>query len=241
MGSALYGADHNALYEMSLHKRIDDQHRHRGKDHNGILDRFGAGVKLVTLEQKLPVDCCHIGFDYAEGVRLAVEHLISKGHQRIAYVGAPIDRYSRNEMLTGYKNAILNNKITLNEKYIWNGICENDTSDLYELENGRMCAFSMTQLDVPPTAYVCINDMTAMGLIHGLQDRGFAVPENVSVIGFDDIPFSSVTRPPLTTVSQNTTKMGSVAFKKLIEHIEKPESTVSSVMLKPELIVRGTA
>lgn len=199
-----------------------------------------TGVNLVTLEQQLPVECSHIGFDYAEGVKIAIQHLIDQGNTRIAYVGAPIDRYSRREMLRGYKETLMENRLPLNESYIWYGIDEKDTSELYELENGRTCAYSLTSLDPPPTAYVCINDLTALGLIRGLQDKGFRIPEQLSVIGFDDIPLGSVNLPPLTTISQNTFQMGSIAFKQLIDQIKNPEKAAASIVLHPTLIIRGT-
>ena len=197
-----------------------------------------TGIPLVTLEQKMPVPCSHIGFDYAEAARIAVRHLARLGSSRIAYVGAPLDRFSRREMLRGFQLGIAECGLVLPEEYIWYGIDEQDTAAVYELENGQACARSLTKLPHPPSAYFCVNDMTAIGLIRGLQTEGARIPEDVSVIGIDDISFGRINIPSLSTINQHTAQMGSLAFRQLIDQVAHPEACSCTVTLQPELIIR---
>jgi len=169
---------------------------------------------------------------------MAVDYLYAKGHRRIAYVGAPPVYHSRREMLAGYRAAIGEKQLPNHTELEWLGIAEADTMQLYELENGEACARALTQLSEPPTACLCINDQSAIGLIRGLQGLGVRVPEDVSVIGFDNIPQGALVSPALTTIDQRAYEMGTLAFETLYRQIRFPEEPVGSVMLTPRIVER---
>lgn len=196
------------------------------------------GLRVITLEQKQTLDVSHIGFDYRAGAQIMLEHLLSLGHQRIAYVGAPLDRFSRIELLEGYRASLLAHGITPRREYEWLGIQESDSVGIYELENGQACVAALTGGDEAPTACFCINDMTALGLIAALRQRGIRVPEDISVTGFDNIPMGEVCVPPLTTIHQHAYQMGKIAFEQLMKQLNTENSASYTLTLTPELILR---
>lgn len=210
---------------------------------NLIQHALDLSIPVVTLEQKLPnrqAGSCHIGFDYAKGAKMAVDYLYEKGHRRIAFAGAPLVYHSRREMLAGYRAAIEEKGIEPKDAPEWLGINEMDTTKLYELGNGEACAEAFTKLPNPPTAYLCINDQSAIGLIKGLRKLGVKVPGDVSVMGFDNIPQGELITPSLTTVDQKAYEMGSLSFEKLLQKIKNPDSEVEPVMLSPQIIERDS-
>jgi len=161
-------------------------------------------------------------------------------HAEIAFVGAPPVYHSRKEMLAGYRSAIESNHLPLHEELIWLGTEESDTIHLYELENGEACARALTQLPNPPTAYLCINDQSAIGLIRGLQMLGVHVPEDVSVMGFDNIPQGELTHPSLTTIDQQAYEMGRLGAEELFRQIQDPITPIKSTILMPTIIERDS-
>jgi len=214
-----------------------------GCNYNLIQHAQDLSIPVVTLEQTLSCkeeSFCHIGFDYFSGAKLAVDYLYTKGHRRIAFVGAPPIYHSRREMLAGYRAALAEKSIPTPVPLEWLGIDETDTTQLYELGNGEACAQSFTKLPDPPTAYLCINDQSAIGLIKGLQALGIRVPEDVSVIGFDNIPQGALLTPALTTIDQHAYQMGALGFEKLLAQIQNPDIKPESVTLSPQLVERDS-
>jgi LacI family transcriptional regulator, repressor for deo operon, udp, cdd, tsx, nupC, and nupG len=95
----------------------------------------------------------------------------------------------------------------------------------------------LLQLPVLPTAVCCYNDMTALGALHAIHSHGLRVPEDISVTGFDDLFFASLTQPPLTTVRQPMNRMGQLAMESLLR-LMSGEKMVGTIRVEPELVVR---
>ena len=228
--------------EMLLSERVEGLLLASISAETGAVRRaVEMGCAVITLEQELPLPCDHVGFDYRAGARMATGHLIGLGHTRVGFTGAPLDRFSRAAMLEGYRAAMASHGLPVREDWVWLGAAEADTAGVYEIENGRACARRFAAMDGRPTACVCLNDMTAMGLIRGLIEQGLRVPEDVSVIGFDNIPVGELCVPPLTTIDQRAARLGQLAFERLIERVEGGgDEPPRAVRLEPELILRAS-
>jgi len=172
-----------------------------------------------------------VGVDNVNASKLAVDYLLSLGHRRIAYItgpqGSPISELRHQ----GYCAAMAN---AFDESYFWK-VDGNGTS-----EGGRAAIERLFIKDKLPTAFFCYNDDTAIGAIAALQSRGFDVPSDFSVIGFDDIPFSSNVTPGLTTIRQPRGKIGEVAMNHLLDNLPDRSIPVEVALLHGDLIVRNS-
>lgn len=208
-----------------------------------VNEYMKKGMKFVLLDQKLEgVDCAGINFDTRAGARMATEYLISRGHREIAFATLPMTRRTRVETHKGYLDALRSAGIPDREDLIYEKLA--DGLDAYsdpELETGRCIAQAFLEDGCPATAFVCINDMLAIGVIKTLLQNGVKVPEDVSVFGFDDIPFSSTFLPSLSTVHYPAVESGRFAAYMMMDLLrnEKPEMSVV-MQLTPSLVIRDT-
>jgi DNA-binding LacI/PurR family transcriptional regulator len=164
-----------------------------------------------------------------KGSRAAASHLIELGHRRIAYLGDHTGYQSDAERCAGYREALEIAGIGF-------------ASELAVLgdgkpEGGHRAMDQLLALPCPPTAVCCYNDMTALGAMRAIRLRGLRVPEDISVVGFDDLFFASYTQPPLTTVRQPMRRMGQLAMESLIKLMSGDASEIR-IKVDAELIVR---
>lgn len=215
-------------------------------DESGDVVREYArrGMKFVLLDQ-LPdgVESPGIHFDSRAGARMAVEYLISQGHRRIAFATMPMTRWTRLEMHKGYRDAHLMNGLPYDTSLVFEG--ETDIAGLSEdpeLQAGRDIASRFLQKGCPATAIVCNNDMVAIGVIQTLLKNGTRVPEDVSVMGFDDIPLASAFLPALTTIHCPAAETGRLAALMMLDMLANDggSSMAVSMNLTPSLVVRDS-
>ena len=173
-----------------------------------------------------------IGFkiDNEYGAFLAVNHLIGLGHRRIAFVAGPDNHADANERLKGYARALTQADIVVDDALITQG-------DFHEA-CGLIAVNHLFETRQQFTAIFAANDLTANGVRLGLYRKGIRVPDDISLVGFDDLPGSAYTAPPLTTVHQPIYDMGLIATKTLLAIIEGKESHWELPPL--ELVVRET-
>lgn len=171
-----------------------------------------------------------VGIDNVAAARMATEHLISIGHKEIAHIMGPSGNVLSVDRLQGYRYALLAAGLPIREELILEGD--------FSIEGGRAAVERLFIRDEAPTAFFCANDEMAIGVILGLTKRGYRVPDEFSVIGFDDIPFASCTTPSLTTVQQPRRQMGEVAMRRLIDQFENGRSDFEPVFLHTDLVVR---
>jgi DNA-binding LacI/PurR family transcriptional regulator len=189
-------------------------------------------VPIVLVNDQYPGEFVHsVMIDNVEGSRLAVEHLIGLGHQRIAYVGDRSGYQSDTERLAGYKEALAKAGITFDAQLAVQG--DGRPEAAIEAVN------SLVSLKHPPTAICCYNDMTALGAVRAIHERGLRVPEDISVTGFDDLFFASYLQPPLTTIRQPMRRMGEMAMENLFKLMSGEES-VAQIRVEAKLIARGS-
>jgi DNA-binding LacI/PurR family transcriptional regulator len=160
-----------------------------------------------------------------------VRYLIELGHQRIGYIGERNGRTFDTERFGGYRMALDGAGVPFAPELIVYG----DGS----LEGGRQAMAQLLSLDPRPTAVFCYDDMTALGAVSQSRSIGLHVPEDLSVIGFDDLSIVQYTDPPLTTVRQPMADMGRLAMETLLDLLAG--STAShTIKLPGQLIVRGS-
>lgn len=165
-----------------------------------------------------------------QGMQTGVEHLLALGHRRIGFITGRLETDSARTRLAGYKAALNAYHIPIDPTLIGEGDFLEDT--------GYICGQQLLDLGTPPTAIVASSDTSAFGVIRAITERGLRVPDDISVMGFDDLPEASYMYPPLTTVRQPVREMGRVATRLLVEAIMTPTMTPRQVLLPTELVVR---
>jgi LacI family transcriptional regulator len=164
------------------------------------------------------------------GTRLAVEHLISLGHSRIVHVGGPEDVSSTVNRLETFEKTLEAHGLTGGH-----GLADRQIE-----EEGHKVTSALLATYPDATAVVAANDRLALGAIDAIRDTGRACPDDVSVVGFNDMPYSDRFSPPLTTVRISQYRLGSLAARLLLETIADPARPAQTQMVEPELIVRGS-
>jgi LacI family transcriptional regulator len=167
-----------------------------------------------------------------DGALAVVEYLISLGHRRIGFIGGRTDLQSAGRRLQGYKDGLHQADIPTDPELIQAGD--------YSAELGLVCAQRLLNLADPPTAIFAANDQSAIGAIEAIHQAGLRVPDDISVVGFDNTPEVAYDHPGLTTVDQSIDKMGYIATEMLISLI-KGDSLKSDLYKVPtRLIVRDS-
>jgi LacI family transcriptional regulator len=160
----------------------------------------------------------------------AMTYLLSLGHRRIGFITGNMEFGCARERLDAYKAALNDHGLPLKEELI----CEGD----FMQPQGYQCAQTLLSLPQPPTAIFASNDMMAFGVMEAARERGWRLPEDLSIVGFDDIPQAAHVHPTLTTVRQPLEEMGRSAARLLLQYIAEPTAEVERIELSTELILR---
>jgi LacI family transcriptional regulator len=207
-----------------------------------VLPRSPADFISILTKQNFPFilidhqgigpDCPAVGAANWQGGFTATEYLIKLGHQRIGFITGWMDLGCALDRLDGYRSALRTNHIPVAPELVYEGT--------FFQPDGFNGASILLDLPNPPTAIFASNDVMAMGVMDAIRQRGLRVPDDVSVIGFDDIPQASLIRPALTTVRQPLEKMGRVATQMLLELLSKSQKKIGRIELPTELIIRDS-
>ncbi len=199
------------------------------------------GLKTVLLDQHLNgANCTMISTDMRSNGRLAVRHLLELGHRNIAFATTPLSRWTRQEIYSGYCETLEDEGIAPNQDLLFIGEANTQyyPNDV-ELSAGAMAAEHFIERRCEATAIVCINDMVAFGVISTLKRHGIRVPEDISIIAFDDIPLAGAYCPPLTTIRYPAEQMGRLAAMMLTDSISNNTGfDALGIQLLPELMIR---
>ncbi|MGC8787476.1 MAG: LacI family DNA-binding transcriptional regulator [Anaerolineae bacterium] len=191
-------------------------------------------VPVVIADRQMPdaeVDVVLV--DNYRGGYLATEYLISLGHHRIGCITGPSDTTPSADRVRGYKHALTSAGLPVDEDLIVRGD--------FRYASGISGAQKLLDLEKPPTAIFACNDVMAMAAMAAIREKGLSIPDDISIIGFDDIPQASFTSPPLTTVAQPIQDIGRIATDLLIERMSGSASLPSRrVVLDVKLVVRGS-
>ena len=194
---------------------------------NTLLD---SDLPFVMIGRQPNLAANFIDVDNTQGVRVGMEYLIEQGYTRIAHITGPLNQMAGLDRLQGYKDALL----TAGREVDPNLVAEGNFTEL-----GGYLGMK-TLLPFKPDAVFAASDVTAIGAMRYLNEVGLHVPTDIGMIGFDDIPASSTSTPPLTTVRQPIHGMGEAAANLLIEVIENSYKEFKRITLPTELVVRNS-
>lgn len=188
-----------------------------------LIDRHVDGMKMDIVRG-----------DNVEGGRILTEHLIGKGHSKIAIISGPIHISTTQERLEGYKQALETNGIPINANFIKHGSFKEGSSEQLVKE--------LLALSPRPSAIVAMNNLMCIGALKALRDAGLDVPEDMALVSFDDIPQASAIYPFLTVCVQDAQNMGRIATELLMERIaNKASDAPREIVLGTTLIVRESS
>ncbi|MDQ0223927.1 LacI family DNA-binding transcriptional regulator [Metabacillus niabensis] len=171
-----------------------------------------------------------VSIDNISSSRKAVQHLISLGHTRIAHISGPFKYASSKDRYKGYEQAMLHNDLKIDSMLVQEG--------LFTFESGYNQMLKLLAMEHPPTAIFAANDEMAMGVIKAAKERGLNVPNDLAVVGFDNISFSSIFDPALTTIAQPVYKMGELSMRLLLDQIRGNSQMKSQYILESDLVIR---
>jgi LacI family transcriptional regulator len=178
--------------------------------------------------------CCWVTTDNVAGGRLAAEHLLERGHRRLAFAGGETISSQVEHRFEGFSLCAAAGGASV----------ERLSTSWWTLEDGRHLAARLEAADRDrlPTAIMCANDLIALGLLQELTLRGVRVPEDIALVGFDDLQWAASSTVPLSTVRQHRTELGAQAVRMLLDEIQNADTHVHKhAVLQPELIVRESS
>jgi len=192
---------------------------------HSLLSQFGLPIVLINRPEYI----YSVSTNNLHGGRLAIEYLLDLGHSRIGYIAAEIGRRTNLDRLKAYKEALQGRGIAFDPILVAMG-------DGYS-RGGKEAMCRLLALPSPPTAVFCYNDLTAIGAALAVREAGLQVPDDISLVGFDDIELTTYCHPPLTTVRQPAYKLGRRAMKMVLALMADGQEA-TSVMLEGELVIR---
>ncbi|HET8825319.1 MAG TPA: LacI family DNA-binding transcriptional regulator [Terriglobales bacterium] len=239
-------------YEILLTSTVHDPKRMEGSVRR-MIERRVEGVAILTfgmeeslLEglrfRKVPLvfidvgpplpHVCNIRIDYQRGIRQAVQHLAALRHERIGFIAGPLHLPSAVTRKAAFESSLREIGMRIDPDLILEGD--------HTMEGGMRAYDELARNSQRPTAIMCSNDMTAIGVIREAYERGVSVPQELSVIGFDDIRLSRFFIPPITTIQMSQVEIARLAFKALVTEVERetPMSKGTEYVLNTDLVLR---
>lgn len=212
------------------------------EDPSALVEIARRGTPVVLLDHpRGELDLCSVSVDSRTGGALAAEHLIGLGHRRLAFVRGTVKARPVLERRAGVRDALAAAGLDPGRALLDVELTV-QPPPLVEAANAAVAAI-LADPD-PPTGIICINDSAALGVLGGLEQAGLRVPADISVVGYDDLPFASRLAPPLTTVDQPKYQMGQAAADLLLDESRRDGSgrghTHREIRFSPSLVVRSS-
>lgn len=247
VSEATYSHDYATLLWWG-HSRMEEEHFHQRILQNKLMDGLiiasatsndpllghvlETGIPFVTVERPLRYenDINYVSVDNVQAARNAVEHLISLGRRCIGHITGALDNTDGQERLTGYRQAIEASGLEFDPALVAEG--------RFTHQSGYIGAKALLKQRVD--AIFAANDISAMGAFQAMNEAGVRVPEDVALVGFDDLPISVQVKPHLTTVRQPIQQKGNLATSLLIDLIEGRTEGPRQIILPTQLIIRET-
>ena len=236
IGSTDYDSDLQHVLRRMVERNVDGVAVMTFGVEDPVLDELShRNIPMVFVdvsETDFPQDVLLV--NYGQGMLEAVEHLVALGHRDIGFISGPLKEHSALLRRQAFLTSMRKSGCVARE----DAILEGD----HQLEGGMHGMATLLRRPHPPTAVLCSNDMTAIGALRTLQQRGFRVPDDMSLVGFDDIHLAEFVHPPLTTVRMSQTEIAQSAIRSLLSRIEQTSvsSKPQSFPISTRLIVRET-
>lgn len=198
-----------------------------------VINLIKSGLPVVCIDRGItsePVDIVVV--DNEQGAFNAVDYLISKGHKRIAHIAGLPNIPTSIQRLNGYKAALKKARIKFDENLVRFG----DSKHV----SGKNFTEELLNIPEPPTAFFTGNNLITLGALETIHSRGLKIPEEIAIIGFDDMPWSISLNPPLTAVSQPGYDIGRSSAEMLFQRIYDPNRSTVKLELKTKLIKRNS-
>jgi len=205
-----------------------------------VLDEFAKAGKPIVLIEDVVEGYAGVKLDNVKGAYMATDYLLKKGRKNIGILSGRVagGRGGLNvlERIEGYKNALDENDVDIRKRFMVETVC-------YTFEEGKKAFDVFLENKKGIDAIFCAaGDISAMGIIKRAQELGVKIPDDIAVIGYDDIVMSSVVLPALTTIRQPVFEMGQAAVKMTVERMENENDVPGEVVIfQPELVVRESA
>ncbi len=231
------GITESDYVDLLLHQQVSGvvflggNYSQTGAPHEHYERLRAVGLPTVLLNARMDgLEFATVSTDDTTAAEQAVRHLHQLGHRRIGLLLGPTDHVPSQRKLVGARRALDELGSPLSDELIVRG--------LYTLESGQAGATRL--LAAGATAFVCASDILALGAIRAARRSGLRVPDDVSVVGFDDSALMSCTEPPLTTVRQPIDAMGRTAIELLLAQIQGAPATGVELLFEPELVLRSS-
>jgi LacI family transcriptional regulator len=210
------------LFIPAIDSQLQEQPMRRGRPTPTVcIDRKPKGWK-----------CDSVHADNESGAYAATLHLLDHGHRRIGVIGGPINMATARDRLRGFRRALKETGVPLPDAYVETG--------RFDRASGLEAGLRLLRPSSRPTAIFAANDMMAMGVLLAMRELGMRCPEDVSIVGFDNLEMVDLLQPALTTVQQPVYRIGATAAELLIERISGASKAPREIVLETELIRRGS-
>jgi len=223
------------VFEQMRARHVDGLVLATARLHHPLLAEAARAEIPVVLINRLAQDYSFpsVSVDNERGVRMAVAHLSALGHRRIAHIAGPQEMSTGLSRYRGFVSAMESARLPIDDDLIV-------FAKAFTVEEGLRCSRLLLERGTGCTAIAAGNDMLAVGCYAALDDAGLSCPDDISVVGFNDMPFIDRLRPPLTTIRFPHYQVGTEAAQLLLERIAEHASPVKILYLAPELVIRGS-
>lgn len=192
-----------------------------------------AGIPVVLADRRLDIECDIVVVDNVEGAYQMTRHLLEMGHTRIGIITGPMGVATSAERIEGHRRALVEAGVEICDDLVMEGD--------YRQPSGHERALEFLRMPSPPTAVFACNDLMAVGALSAIEEAGLMVPNDVAVVGFDDIAIASAVKPRLSTMAQPMYEIGVIASRMLIGRIKSPTKPYQTVVLQPQLVIRESS
>jgi LacI family transcriptional regulator len=198
-----------------------------------VRELLNSGTPFVLLQRRSRqhVDD-YVGADNHEGITAAIEHLVSFGHKRIGFIRGPTESTTADERLEAYRLAVERLKLDDDPTLVIQGN--------YQVDGGYRAGREFLSMDKRPTAILAANDMSAIGVMNAASEAAVSIPDDLSLIGLDDIELASYAPINLTTIALQRRDMGTAAATLLMDRIRKKRKKAKQILFPMKLVVRGS-
>jgi DNA-binding LacI/PurR family transcriptional regulator len=202
-----------------------------------IRNLHDEGYPYVMVSYVADEDIWYVGTDHEGGAFMGTKHLIDQGYQKIGYINSHTKNALGEVRHEGFKRALKENGVSYDPSLNLRPTFPNSMGGF---DSGYKLGDDFDKMENKPEAYFSYNDLTALGFIKRIQELGYNVPEDVAVVGFDDIDQADYANVPLTTIHQPVEKIGAAAIDTLISRIEGKDSGTHRIIFPPTLVVRDS-